>query len=535
MTSQQQHEFLKSVGGLFDRSVVQPSTAQLAQQLMEDPESQAMYFEFVELDIELQWLYETRPRRELFDAAEMRSVSIEESPQPASRVDAVKILPLPSLVLRGGRSFFSTSVLRYVALVALCLYGSFVLIAWNLRPDKLPSVAVVRDTTDVQWSKNASSKPAKSAILLGEPLKIDSGTVELELEAGAKLVVEGPADWSVEGNNSVSLRAGKLLAHVPQQAIGFTIEAPTAKIVDLGTEFGVHVTENGAADVAVKVGLIKVQPIAADGKQPSQEFRLSAGQGVRVESTKITPLADAERHAVISATRNPEPARGGNQRNEVLAWYRLGEDDTQQTVAEANQVPIRFTLPNSAAEVQKPLLIEGAVRYTSDAAPYASKRAMRFARASNPIFAAVEKFPSVTGNWILEVWTKADSAENAMIAHVGNSSQNGFGLYLHNGEWTGLFGGSSFLKSGAKAELGKWTHLALVYEDGLARLFVDAKQVGQGWRSQPKTPAETLIVGGTPGLTETFAGAIDELRFSALGRPFESSRLLFDSDFNPAQ
>src|SRR6185436_11765751 len=91
------------------------------------------------------------------------------------------------------------------ALVALCVYGSFALIAWNLRPDKLPnfaagnpdSVAVVRDTTDVQWV----SKSAEPSVLPGEPFKIESGTIELELKAGTKLVVEGPADWSIDGDN----------------------------------------------------------------------------------------------------------------------------------------------------------------------------------------------------------------------------------------------------------------------------------------------------------------------------------------------
>ena len=323
MTSQQQHEFLKSVGGLFDRGVVQPNMAQLVQRLADDPESQAIYFEFVELDIELEWLCDTRPQPDLFDAApEMRSVSVEGSPQPAaSCIDVAKILPLPSAALRRGRSFFSASVLRYVALVALCLYGSFVLVAWNLRPDKLPrslspfaqrapspndgreqmesdpfpsSIAMVRNATDVQWSKNTSCKPAESSILSGEPLKIDSGTIELELGTGTMLVVEGPADWSVDGHNSVSLRAGKLVAWVPERAVGFTVETPTVTVVDLGTEFGVEVDEQGEAEVHVFQGRVVAERAVASSAAP-QRIELKKSEAARFtrDQTLVSGLSAA--------------------------------------------------------------------------------------------------------------------------------------------------------------------------------------------------------------------------------------------------
>jgi hypothetical protein len=205
-----------------------------------------------------------------------------------------------SVLLRQPRLFFSRPVLTYVALVALCLYGSFALIAWNLRPDKLPSfaasssesVAMVRDTTDVQWSSDSRLTAARGTRLTGrrgksihpgEPLKIESGTMELELKAGTKLIVEGPADWSVDGNNSISLRAGKLLARVPEQAIGFTIETAAAILVDLGTEFAVQVNRDGATEVQVLVGEVALKPSNHDPlKPPSHETILSAGMARRI-------------------------------------------------------------------------------------------------------------------------------------------------------------------------------------------------------------------------------------------------------------
>jgi hypothetical protein len=147
------------------------------------------------------------------------------------------------------------------------------------------AVATISNATDVQWPQNATAKSATSPIFSGEPLKIDSGTMEIELQAGTKLVVEGPADWSVDGHNSVSLRAGKLVARVPLDAIGFTVETPTAKVVDLGTEFAVAVNKAGTTDVQVLKGKVKLHPGTKRNisSQTDQPIILSAGDARRVE------------------------------------------------------------------------------------------------------------------------------------------------------------------------------------------------------------------------------------------------------------
>jgi hypothetical protein len=201
------------------------------------------------------------------------------------------------LPLRFGSHLLSIRgpVMVATLLVAFVSYGAFALIAWNLRPDQLPtraddapsSVAIIRNTADVQWSYIGASKSARSSILLGEPLTITSGTMELELNAGTKLVVEGPADWSIDGDNRVSLRAGKLFAHVPENAIGFTIETPTATIVDLGTEFAVETDSAGRTDVEVVAGKVDVHYGAATkSSELRQTVRMSAGQARQFSKRK---------------------------------------------------------------------------------------------------------------------------------------------------------------------------------------------------------------------------------------------------------
>ena len=56
------------------------------------------------------------------------------------------------------------------------------------------------------------------------------------------------------------LHRGTVVAKIPQQAIGFSIDTETAKLVDYGTEFGVHVAERGGGtNVLVFDGVVDVE------------------------------------------------------------------------------------------------------------------------------------------------------------------------------------------------------------------------------------------------------------------------------------
>jgi hypothetical protein len=217
--------------------------------------------------------------------------------------------------------------------------------------DGLP-VAVVCNATDVQWSTNTSSKPATSSILLGEPLKIESGSMELQLNAGTKLVVEGPADWSVDGNNRVSLRAGKLMAHVPEQAIGFTVQTLSATIVDLGTEFGVEVDSTGETSVQVLEGTVEFSSShkpARDTKTESSVRRLQAGEaaktvaaGQAIAATEFLPQKFTRRvgHANSGGTRMVDLttaiATQSSEYHPTILRAQMAIDGDPQTVCHTN-------------------------------------------------------------------------------------------------------------------------------------------------------------------------------------------------------
>jgi len=80
---------------------------------------------------------------------------------------------------------------------------------------------------------------------------------------------------------------GRLTATVPSGATEFTVRTPTSEIVDLGTEFGVEVDEQGNSMAVVLSGRITAQQIG--GKRKSNILQLFAGEQTRVirDSTEL--------------------------------------------------------------------------------------------------------------------------------------------------------------------------------------------------------------------------------------------------------
>lgn len=93
-----------------------------------------------------------------------------------------------------------------------------------------------------------------------EIVRLFAGSVELTFDEGAVVAVDGPIEFRPLSTGQLELRRGRLLATVPQKAIGFTVSTPTSKIVDLGTEFEVAVNEAGESDVQVLKGEVEVAP-----------------------------------------------------------------------------------------------------------------------------------------------------------------------------------------------------------------------------------------------------------------------------------
>ena len=90
-------------------------------------------------------------------------------------------------------------------------------------------------------------------------IELAHGFSEVTLKNGVVLVLEAPVNLTLNSPDNVTVHHGKLVARVPQNAIGFRIDTPSAEIIDLGTEFGVDVNANGESQVHVLDGEVKAR------------------------------------------------------------------------------------------------------------------------------------------------------------------------------------------------------------------------------------------------------------------------------------
>ncbi len=90
------------------------------------------------------------------------------------------------------------------------------------------------------------------------PLKISRGLVRLDFLNGARVTIEGPAEIEVVNEMHVVLHRGVVTATIPESAVGFVVDTSAAHVVDLGTSFGVSVSDDGQTDVCVFDGEVEV-------------------------------------------------------------------------------------------------------------------------------------------------------------------------------------------------------------------------------------------------------------------------------------
>jgi ferric-dicitrate binding protein FerR (iron transport regulator) len=183
-----------------------------------------------------------------------------------------------------------------LAAAAAVVFGAFIAVKSGfLAPANETGASVARVLASVEavW-EGGGVEPGSS--LQADSYHLLSGTADLELGEGVKLSLRGPATFELVNENRVHLTSGKLVARIPEQALGFLVTTPQSEVVDLGTEFGLEVNEAGHTDVHVIDGLVEVYerrnldesvvkgvPFAGIKIEEGQARRLESEEGFRLE------------------------------------------------------------------------------------------------------------------------------------------------------------------------------------------------------------------------------------------------------------
>jgi AcrR family transcriptional regulator len=126
-------------------------------------------------------------------------------------------------------------------------------------------VARVRRKIDCDWAEDRWSVTANGEIREGQLITISKGLLVLQFGSGAEITLNGPATLSATSKTSVKLVRGELSASVPPQARGFCVETHAGDFVDLGTEFGLMVAEDGDVETHVFKGEVVAEVSAPNG------------------------------------------------------------------------------------------------------------------------------------------------------------------------------------------------------------------------------------------------------------------------------
>ncbi len=183
-------------------------------------------------------------------------------------------------------------------------------------------VAVLARAIDVVWETSDTASTVGAPLEPGK-LKLKQGFAELEFYSGARVVVEGPAEIELISVAELICREGRISAHVPAQARGFTVQTPQLKVVDIGTAFGVEVAEQ-RSEVHVFEGHVQVTPVGLT--EPKDLFKGEAvaygTQGV-LEALPVNPMAFATPGELDSKEAIVLTRRFGEWRQASRRWESL--------------------------------------------------------------------------------------------------------------------------------------------------------------------------------------------------------------------
>jgi hypothetical protein len=349
-------------------------------------------------------------------------------------------------------------------------------------------VAVIRETAGAVW-RDAEATPGTA--LLPGPLRLASGMVSIEFASGARVLLEGPAELELRTEMEAFCRSGKMRVEVPPPARGFAVEIPAARVVDIGTTFGLDVRDDGAASVKVIRGEIEV-------RREKAIHRLTREAAVAIDPA-----------GTITAAKIPESAFPDERdfRQRVIAGDRLGMKRWELSSSLVSRDPatlLCYTFQSGEGEGGFMRNLAGAPAAGSHGSPvgtswtrgrWPGKRALEFSGRSDRLLFQLDRKASAA---TYLAWVRFDSLANPYNILLMPDWRRELGLQwmvtgrgelrlaLSNGKGdpSRISGWEGPVISPAVSNLdfGRWIFLASTYDAATGRVvhYRDGRRIGEG-------------------------------------------------------
>jgi len=175
------------------------------------------------------------------------------------------------------------------------------LLVANLVKDRV-IVATLQGTVSAQWE----TAPDKLELRRGWMI-LEQGCAEIAFKQGAQVIIQAPCRFRLVSPGRMYLTTGTVTAHVPLEAIGFTIQTPSAIFEDFGTEFGVIVDASSQSEVHVFDGEVAVATSIRE--KPLSQNRLKQGQCAITDMTGAVYIGQSHYGAQQFLRELPDPNR----------------------------------------------------------------------------------------------------------------------------------------------------------------------------------------------------------------------------------
>lgn len=179
----------------------------------------------------------------------------------------------PTLPRRSWMPFAATAALAACLLITVTWFGI------DDSDVRLDSFVTVVQATEAEWESGQIDIGKRIG---PATMRLKSGLVRLEFDSGVEVTLEGPAVYKLVDVAKTELKSGLLTATVPPGAEGFTVDTPSAQVIDLGTSFGIDLTHDGFSNVSVFDGEVEVAPLDSSQRETTARRLLSEGESVRI-------------------------------------------------------------------------------------------------------------------------------------------------------------------------------------------------------------------------------------------------------------
>lgn len=403
-------------------------------------------------------------------------------------------------------------------------------------------VATLDQVAHVTWK---SGKFEAAGRLKPGLFQLETGAAVIAFDRGARVVVEGPAEFELRDDNSMTLRSGKARAHVPESAHGFKLQTPRFTAVDLGTEFGCDVSPDGAGELHVFEGKVDLH----SGPARKSSIQLSENQAMRLEGEATTPLP-ARPLAFLS--ENELACRQLRESGDLLAAWRMASRQLDEHPAMLLHFDFQETSSAAIPNTSKRAPLGSNAKIISGVpgeGRWPGKGARTFQAPGDRLeFSLPGQFESLT----LLAWVRVDrihGEKNSLV--MGHSSQTGevhWYLYGNGALGIGVLSKTEDVSANWRnfhseplvneVTPGSWVFVATVLDGstGIATHYFNGKAVASR-DGMVRTPLQLTVANiadheptelrksGDPPFN--FSGGIDELAILSTALPPEDIARLY--------